>query len=254
MKNKKMIVILSVILCVLLVVIFYFKFNNSNKNNKNDKNTESNVVADSVKFKEEYEKLNDKEATQGKKYKKLEISDNNPIKYSNYDEIIDVIKNKTGIIYLGFPECPWCRTALPVLFEAANDNNIDTIYYLNIKNERDSYIVKDGKLTYATDANGKEIKGTKGYFKLLEALDKHLSDYVITKDEKTYKVGEKRIYAPSVIFVRDGKVLGIHVSTVKSQSNGYEALTEECHKELYSIYDKYIEKMKSESCSINTAC
>lgn len=243
MKNEKIIFILSTILCAALVVLAYLKLVNNNK-----------ASEDSIKFKEEYETLNNKEASLGRKYKELELSESNPIKYSNYDELLDIIENKTGIIYLGFPECPWCRTALPVLFEAAKENNIDTIYYLNIRNERDSYVVEDGKLTYALDGNGNEIKGSEGYFKLLEALDEHLSDYVISVDGETYEVGEKRLYAPSVIFVRDGKVLGIQVSTVESQTDGYEPLTEEGHEELYSIYDSYIAEMKSETCSTDSAC
>lgn len=243
MKNEKKILILATVICAVLVTFAYLRLVSN-----------SNITEDSVKFKEEYEKLNDKEATLDRKYKKLEISKDNPIKYSNYDEIIDIIKNKTGIIYLGFPECPWCRTALPVLFDVAKANKIDTIYYLNIKNERDSYVVEDGKLTYALDENGKEIKGTEGYFKLLDALKEHLSDYVINMDGESYEVGEKRLYAPSVIFVREGKVLGIQVSTVESQTDGYEPLTKEAYDELYSIYDDYIANMKSTTCSTDSAC
>jgi len=243
MKNEKKILILATVMCAVLVTFAYLRLVSN-----------SNITEDSVKFKEEYEKLNDKEATLDRKYKKLEISKDNPIKYSNYDEIIDIIKNKTGIIYLGFPECPWCRTALPVLFDVAKANKIDTIYYLNIKNERDSYVVEDGKLTYALDENGKEIKGTEGYFKLLDALKEHLSDYVINMDGESYEVGEKRLYAPSVIFVREGKVLGIQVSTVESQTDGYEPLTKEAYDELYSIYDDYIANMKSTTCSTDSAC
>ena len=146
MKNEKKIFILATVMCAVLVALAYLRLVGNN-----------NVTEDSIKFKEEYEELNGKEATLDRKYKELDIEEDNPIKYSNYDEIIDVIKNKTGIIYLGFPECPWCRTALPVLFDAAKENKIDTIYYLNIKNERDSYAVENGKLTYVLDENGKEL-------------------------------------------------------------------------------------------------
>ena len=153
-----------------------------------------NINGDAFKFKKEYESLNGTKSN-NKEYKKVEISKNNPIKYSNYDEIIDVIKNKTGIIYLGFPECPWCRNAVPVLLEAARDNNIDTIYYLNILNERDSYIVNDGKVEYAKDQDGNDIKGTPGYSKLLKVLDNELEDYIIEFEGKEYNTNVKRIYA-----------------------------------------------------------
>lgn len=188
------------------------------------------------------------------KYSKLNISVNNPIKYSNYDEIINLIKRGTGIIYLGFPECPWCRSALPVLLDVSKNNNVETIYYLNIKNERDSYIVEDDKVIYAIDDDGKEIKGTNGYFELLKVLDEYLSEYVIELDGKLYEVGEKRLYAPSVIFVKNGYVTHIQVSTVETHIDPYKTLTSEQYSELYSIYENEILNIYNNTCSNGTSC
>lgn len=239
MKKQKLIMILVPILCALLAVLAYLKF--------------INTETDASKFKKEYESLNETEVY-GMKYNKLQISLNNPIKYSNYDELLEVIKNKTGIIYLGFPECPWCRSALPVLLDAAENNDIEIIYYMNIKNERDSYVVEDGKLVYALDEDGNEIKGTDGYFKLLDALNDNLSDYIINFEEKDYEVGEKRIYAPSVIFVKDGEVLGIHVSTVSNHKSGFDPMSDEQYDELYSIYEDYILELTNNVCSSDSSC
>lgn len=41
-----------------------------------------------------------------------------------------------------------------------------------------------------------------------------------------YDTGVKRLYAPTVVGVKDGKVVGIHVATVESQTNPYEVLTD----------------------------
>lgn len=240
MKDKRIVFILVPILCAIAAILSYI--------------TIVDKSSDSIKFKEEYESLNGKTSYADNKHSNLEISSNNPIKYSNYDEIINVIKKGSGIIYLGFPECPWCRSALPVLLDAAENNNVETIYYLNIKNDRDSYVVEDGKLTYALDDNGNEIKGVDGYFKLLDALDEHLTDYVIEFEEEKYEVGEKRIYAPSVIFVKDGYVSHIQVSTVTTHLNPYKALTEEQYEELYSIYESEILNVFSSTCSSDSAC
>lgn len=241
MKQQKVLMILTPILGAILAIISYLgiRYNNFN---------------DSLKFKNEYESLNNKISYGKNKYNTMNISKNNPIKYSSYDEIIDIINNKTGIIYLGYPECPWCRSAIPVLLDAAKNNKINKIYYLNIKKERDSYIIEDGKLTLALDDNGKEIKGTKNYFRLLDALKNNLSDYIISFDGQDYEVGEKRIYAPSVIFVKDGKVLGIHVSTVESQIDPYKKLNNNQYEELYDIYESYINNMNSSACDINSSC
>ena len=209
----------------------------------------SNKESDAKKFKDEYESLNNKTSVSGHKIKSLKISSNNPIKYSNYDEIIDVIKNKSGVIYLGYPDCPWCRTAVPVLLEAASDYKIDTIYYLNIKDDRDYYEVKDNKLVYQKDSNGKEKKGAKGYFKLLKLLDKELDDYIVKdSDNKEYNVGEKRIYVPLIIFVNEGKIIGTHTSTVDTQESGYDNLTDEEYDELNGIYAEYIKQLVNNYC------
>ena len=209
----------------------------------------SNKQSDAKKFKDEYESLNNKTSVSGHKIKSLKISSNNPIKYSNYDEIIDVIKNKSGVIYLGYPDCPWCRTAIPVLLEAAKDYKIDTIYYLNIKYDRDYYEVKDNKLVYQKDSNGKEKKGAKGYFKLLKLLDKELDDYIVKdSDNKEYNVGEKRIYVPLIIFVNEGKIIGTHTSTVDTQESGYDNLTDEEYDELNGIYAEYIKQLVNNYC------
>lgn len=242
MKKEKLLFILIPILCAVAAIIGYINLTNNNSNK------------DSLKFKEEYEALNGVIVYKDLKYSNLEIDENNPIKYSNYDEIINIIKEGSGIIYLGFPECPWCRSALPILFNAVKENDINTIYYLNIKNDRDSYVVKDEKLVYEVDNEGKEKKGTEGYFKLLEVLDKHLTEYTISYEGKTYETGEKRIYAPTVIFVRDGKVLGLHVSTVSSQKSGFDKMTDEQIDELFGIYEDYILEMKNSACSSDSAC
>lgn len=240
MKEKKILLFLAPILCLILLILSFVTF--INKGN------------DSLKFKQEYESLNGKTSFLNNKYSKLNISVNNPIKYSNYDEIINLIKSGTGIIYLGFPECPWCRSALPVLLDVSKNNNVETIYYLNIKNERDSYIVEDDKVIYAIDDDGKEIKGTNGYFELLKVLDEYLSEYVIELDGKLYEVGEKRLYAPSVIFVKNGYVTHIQVSTVETHIDPYKTLTSEQYSELYSIYENEILNIYNNTCSNGTSC
>lgn len=209
-----------------------------------------NKESDAIKFKNEYESLNGKNSKNGThKIKSLKISEDNPIKYATYDEVINVIKKGTGIIYLGFPECPWCRSALPVLLESAKDYKIDTIYYINIHDDRDYYEVKNGKLVYQKDDDGKELKGNKGYFKLMKALDSELDDYVVKDDDgKDYEVGEKRIYVPLIIFVNDGKIVGTHLSTVDTQESGYDELTEEEYDELNGIYANYIKEMVNNYC------
>lgn len=81
------------------------------------------------KFKKEYESLNGKDS-----YIDVTIKDNNPIVYSNLDEIIDIIENKSGLIYLGYPESNSCRDSIGILIEAAKQTGLKKVYYLNVKN------------------------------------------------------------------------------------------------------------------------
>lgn len=198
---------------------------------------EKKEESDSLKFKKEYEEYNDKENASGKTYPKVEVEDDNPIKYSNADEIVKLVNNGTGIIYLGYPTCPWCRNAVPILLQAAKDTGIDKIYYMNMHDERDSYIVKDDELVLTKE-------GTEGYKKLLKVFDGILDDYVVDG----YNTKEKRIYVPSVIFVRDGEIVGYHMDTVKSQEDPYVVLNEKQQEELYNIYTSNIHEMLQDLC------
>ena len=200
----------------------------------------------SNKFKEEYESLNGKTFYQNYKYKDVTIPEDNPIKYSDYKEIIDIVKNGSGVIYLGYPECPWCRSMVSVLMEAANNTNISTIYYLNMHDVRDEYELSDNN----------EVKlvreGQEGYQELLEALDEILLDYTLKdSDGVEYSVGEKRIYVPIVIFVHDGTIVDYHMDTVETQTNPMDELTEEEHDELYDIYVSGIHKVLDDLCDEN---
>lgn len=190
---------------------------------------------DAVKFKEEYENLNN-QVVNDKKYLELTIDKKNPIKYKTAEEIVDIIKNKTGIIYLGYPECPWCRNAVPVLLEAAKQTGVNDIYYLNMYDIRDKKELKDGKVVTVEE-------GTEGYKKILEALGDKASVYKDLNDESI-----KRIYVPLVVFVENGKVVAIQESTVESQKDPYFKLTEEQEKELLNIYKDNIHKVYNDMC------
>ena len=80
-----------------------------------------------------------------------------------------------------------------------------SVELVHILKERDSYIVEDDELVYAIDEEGNEKKGTKGYFKLLDALDEYLTDYVVSFEGEEYEVGEK---LPVFIFLDGDKEIG----------------------------------------------
>ena len=74
----------------------------------------NNKEIDAIKFKAEYESINGQENSSNKNYAILDINKDNPMIYADYDKVFEVL-NGTGVIFFGFKECPWCRTAIPVL-------------------------------------------------------------------------------------------------------------------------------------------
>ena len=59
----------------------------------------------------------------------------------------------------------------------------------------------------------------------------------------------KRLYFPTVIFVKDGKVIGSHSGTVASQTDPSIALNESEHNELKKIYTDYMKTISSNLCT-----
>lgn len=216
MKKGSILIIMLVFLFSIFIGYEYFQ----------DK--KATTSQDALNFEKEYEKLNNRvNSNNNKVYPTVDISSDNPIKYSNYDEIFQILESGTGVIYLGFPECPWCRNLVPVLLSAAKEVELDTLYYLNISEDRDLLLLDENKNIIT------EKEGNKKYFELVSKLDQILDEYILTaNDGSEVKTGEKRIYLPLVIFVKNGEIVGYHDGTVESQEDPYVALTDRENEEL----------------------
>ncbi len=199
---------------------------------------ETNQQKDELKFKEEYEAINGQPTeTEGVNYSILDIPTDNKIVYVDEEEVLEILNEGTGIIYFGFPECPWCRSLLPTFIDTVKKSDIDKIYYANILESRD---VK------SLDENDKVItekEGTETYFKIIEKLDKHLGNYTAINSD------EKRLYFPSIAYVKDGEVTGFQIGTVDSQTDPYEELNKEQVTELEEMINNNIEKISSLVCT-----
>ena len=121
MKNKIIIFISLIVVIVVMVVVLVFL--------KTDE-PQTIFTEDEVKFKEEYESLNGIEYKEDHLLKTISIVNDNNIKYVSDDEIISLLENGTNIIYLGWPECNWCRSVVPVLIDVAKSNEIDDVVQL----------------------------------------------------------------------------------------------------------------------------
>ena len=235
-KDKKILLSLVMIVLVLAGVFggfAWYGFHDSENN-----------LSDAEKFKREYESYNGKinESNQ-MSYPNVSVSSENPIQYLSDDEAASLLKDQTGLFYFGYPSCPWCRTMVPILLAAAKSTNLGKIYYVDIQNIRDK-ISLDEK-----DELVVEDEGTNGYRNILNVLDSVLEPFYLTgKDGKKIDTLEKRLYAPTVVSVKDGKILSIHVDTVASQKSGYSPLSKEEEEELFAIYQKMILELLSSTC------
>ena len=182
MNKKVKYIILGVLLLLIASLVVYFVFT------KKDNNT------DNIKFSKEY----------------TSVSKDNVFVYRSKEEIINILEHGTGIVYLGFPECPWCEAYVVLLNEIAKNEGIEKIYYYNIKEDRDD--------------------NTKFYQKVVSILNDYL-DY----DEE----GKKRIFVPNVTFVKEGKIIFNYNET---SLISYKSPSEYCTEEKKTLFNEKFRK------------
>ena len=175
-----------------LIYLFLYLFYND-KNNEND----------NVRF--------------AKEYADSQVGEDNVFVYKNIDEIINILKYGTGVVYLGFPECPWCQAYVKYLNETAKDANIEKIYYFNILEDRKN--------------------NTEKYQEIVSILGDNLQ-----RDDE----GNLKVFVPNVSFVVNGKIIGNDYET-SLDTKGFEKpsdyWTEEEVSELENTLSGYMKEV-----------
>lgn len=204
----------------------------------------SNEKTDAMKFKEEYESVNNKVNEHTKKEnRELNIPKNNPIVYATAEDIVKRIDNKeTFIVYFGFAECPWCRSVIEQLLKVAEEKKVEKIYYVDVLNIRDvREIAEDGTITTTTE-------GTKGYMDLLTRLDNVLADYTLTdENEEEVSAEEKRIYAPNVVAISRGEAIQLETGISPKLTDPYSKLTDNIKKYAYNKFKCLVKCLEEDS-------
>lgn len=239
MKDNRLFMIIVTVLAAIVLVLNIQKV------------ISNNSQTDGIKFKEEYEKLNGKKNDQGKKYREITIDSKNKIVYKTTEEVLDLIdKKKSFVLYFGFDTCPWCRSVVPTLASISKELNQE-VYYIDVKYIRDTFELDD-------DNKPKLVKkGSKDYSKLLEKLEPVLEDYTLTdSDNNEIKVEEKRIYAPSIVSVINGKAKELTTGISDKQTDGYMKLTKEMEKDTYNKIKKVLKQVsdKNNTCYLDKGC
>lgn len=153
---------------------------------------------DAIKFSSEYKK----------------VDKDNIYKYVTYDTVVDTVKNKTGIIYLGYPSCIYCKEITPILNDISKEKQLKTIYYYNFKDIRKE--------------NTKEYK----------ELTNLLKDY-IGEDED----GIKKISAPTILFVKKGEVKEVFTGSFTEIEKETDEISEENKIIIKENFKKYIDEI-----------
>lgn len=196
MKDKNILV--GFLLIVVAAVSCFLIYNKANKDSSE---------SDAKKFSEEYKN----------------VDKDNPFVYRSLDEVNKILENGTGIVYLGFPECPWCQKYVTFLNEAAKDYNIDKVYYANISEDRKN--------------------NTQSYKRTVSLLN----DYLQYDEE-----GNKKVYVPSVIAVYKGEIVGFDDETAWD-TKGFDSPDEYWNDENISLLKDRLGNMitdaKLNSCS-----
>ena len=142
--------------------------------------------------------------------------------------VLDKINNKDSfLVFFGYAECPWCRSMVESMVKSAKDNKIKKIYYVDIENERDQLEYQPG-----TDSFAEVSIGSKEYKKMLKkignVLDKYEIEYTNADGETKKKdTKEKRIYAPSLVYIKNGKAIKMIDGLSEKQKDENEVLTKE---------------------------
>ena len=195
---------------------------------------------DAKEFKKEYETMNGTTNANGKEHRSVTIPKDNPIVISNAKEIVKMIEDEeTFYVYFGSTLCPWCRSVIEKALEVANANGIKKIYYVDIWDSEGNEILRD---KYTLDDNNKPVKsidGTEEYTKLLTYLDDVLEDYTYKLDDKTLSYGEKRIYAPTFIYLAKGKAIRMTTGISSLQSGARDELTKEILADEEKQFDEF---------------
>ena len=185
--------------------------------------------SEALRFKREYEQLNGQKDDDGKPYPEISIPEENTVRYVDSEKICEAFENGTHVIYLGWPECGWCRRMLPVLLQTVKEYSGISVYYFSIKAARQAY------------EDGSDEKLAQIYLNIVEELKR--DDYDLSSELNYYDDGTIRIPSSLVFFIKEGEIIGAHKRTVESHLDSYEELTESQASELAEIYRSYLNEM-----------
>lgn len=119
----------------------------------------------------------------------VNVSQDNVFKYVNAVEVYSALNN-SAIIFMGYPTNKWSGYYVNILNEAAKDSGIEEILYYDFYEDRENR-----NATY-------------------QSIVLNLSNYLTTLDD-----GSQEIFAPTLIIIKNGKIIAYDAETSLTQGN-----------------------------------
>jgi len=194
MKKKKLVKKIISLICLVIMTYLFIYFGTQDYSVK---------VTDNVKFSNEYK----------------DISKNNLFSYAKEHEILDILNNGSGVIFMGFPSNIWSHYYADYLNEMAIINDIEKIYYYDFK--------KDRSMDNQT------------YLNIVKKLSAHL-----TSDD----LDNMDIFAPTIVMVKNGEIVYFddEVNTVKGNIDPKEYFTDYKKNLFMANIDNALKELKGE--------
>ncbi len=152
------------------------------------------------------------------------ITSDNLYAYKNAQDVLELLNTGSGIIFFAFPENEWSHIYADILNEVAKTYEIEEIWYYNFKNDRSN---------------------NNYYYNNIVRI---LNAYVPVID-----TGEKELYAPSFVIVKDGEIIGYDDETAIVSGDvtvdDYWTMEKQQRKkvELGILVQKYLNEVSNES-------
>ena len=160
-ERKQWIIVAAIVAAVALLAAWWCILKVSQSSKEYEQST--TALSDAAKFKQHYS----------------QAADDNRFVYVSPSEIKQIFEHGSGLVFLGFKECPWCQKLAPMIDEAAKAEGLTKVYYMDIRQAR-----ANNDVTYQM---------------LVEKLK-----YYLAKDGD----GNPRIFVPDVTALHDGKIVG----------------------------------------------
>ena len=150
------------------------------------------------------------------------VPEDNVFYTSDKDGVLKLLEHGTGVILLGFEECPWCQAYAPYLDEVSKEYDLKVLYY---------DVLEDRK------------ENTEFYQTLVNIMNEQGDDITGYDND-----GNARIYVPLVIYVIKGEIVGYDSETSQLSTDDISVEDYWTEDKVQALKDKlssYSEKVKT---------